>query len=191
MKMRTDPFAYLARSFVVGCLITLALAVAAAHAAEPTVALNGNRPAEATLGSPVAHADLSMPLTMHIVLALRNRPALDRLIAEQQDPASPLYHQWLTPAQFAAQFGPSQEDFAVVAQWVTAQGFTITDSNLGRRSIQFTGTVAQAEQSFGTTEMVFGDGSYANVTAPLIPAKFASIIGAIRGLDNFARAIPA
>ncbi len=177
---------------MLGCLITVALSVTTAHAAEPTVALAGNRPAEATLGSAVAHADPSMPMTMHIVLALRNRPALDQLIAEQQDTASPLYHRWLTPAQFAAQFGPSQQDFAAVAQWISGQGFTITDSSLGRRSIQFTGTVAQAEQTFGTTEMLFGaSDSYANVTAPVIPAKFEGIIGAIRGLDNFARAIPA
>ncbi len=192
MKMRANLFSNLARSFVLGCLITLALPVATARAAEPTVALSGNRPAEATLGSAVAHADPSRTMTMDVVLALRNRPALDRLIAEQQDPASPLYHQWLTPAQFAAQFGPTEEEFAAVSQWLTGQGFTITHSSLEPRFIQFTGTVAQAEQSFGTTEMVFGNGeSYANVTAPLIPAKFEGIIGAIRGLDNFARAVPA
>jgi len=31
--------------------------------------------------------------------------ALNTLIAAQQNPSSPLYHQWLTPGQFAAQFG--------------------------------------------------------------------------------------
>ena len=149
------------------------------------VALSGNRPAEATIYSPIAHMDSRTPLTMRVALALHNRPALDQLIADQQDPASPRYHQWLTPAQFAAQFGPSQEDFAAVAQWVTAQGFTITDSSLGRRFIQFTGTVAQAEQAFSTTEIVFGNGdSYANVTEPLLPANFYGVIGAIMGLDN-------
>ena len=98
MKMRTNRFSNLVRSFVLGCLITLALSVATARAAEPTVALSGNRPAEATLYTPVAHANSSRPLTMRIALALRNRPALDQLIAEQQDPASPRYHQWLTPS---------------------------------------------------------------------------------------------
>ena len=130
MKMRANLFSNLARSFVLGCLITLALPVATARAAEPTVALSGNRPAEATLGSAVAHADPSRTMTMDVVLALRNRPALDQLIAEQQDPASPLYHQWLTPAQFAAQFGPTEEEFAAVSQWLTGQGFTITHSSL-------------------------------------------------------------
>ena len=72
-----------------------------------------------------------------------------------------------------------------MAQWVTGQGFTITDSSLSRRFIQFTGTVAQAEQSFGTTEMVFGHGDYySNQTEPRIPARFDGVIGAIIGLDN-------
>src|SRR5262245_8238127 len=30
---------------------------------------------------------------------------LDALLAAQQDPNSPLYHQWLTPEQFGARFG--------------------------------------------------------------------------------------
>src|ERR1035441_405890 len=29
--------------------------------------------------------------------------ALDQLLADQQNPSSPRYHQWLTPTQFAAQ----------------------------------------------------------------------------------------
>ncbi len=182
----------LVRLFVFECLIALALSLAPAHAAETTVTLSGNIPAEATFGSPIAHADPSLPLTMRVVLALRNRPELDQLIAEQQNPASPLYHQWLTPAQFAARFGPTPEDFAAVAQWVAGQGFVITDSSLGRRFIQFTGTVAQAEQSFGGAEMIFGNGDYyANLSEPRIPAKFDGVIAGILGLDNFATAIPA
>src|SRR5436305_7242277 len=35
---------------------------------------------------------------------------LNSLIASQQDKQSPSYHQWLTPVQYAARFGPSQSD---------------------------------------------------------------------------------
>lgn len=192
--MQTTDCPKLARILFYGCLIITATlcAKSANGATGDTVALSGNRPAEAIAYSPTAHADPSTPLTMRVILALRDRPALDQLIAQQQDPASPRYHQWLTAAQFAAQFGPSPEDFAAVAQWVTEQGFRITDSSLGRRFIQFTGTVAQAEQAFSTTEMLFGTGNYhANLTEPRIPAQFDGIIGAIFGLDNFAMAIPA
>src|ERR1035437_5161521 len=36
---------------------------------------------------------------------------LQALIAAQQNPSSPQYHQWLTPDQFAARFGMAQADF--------------------------------------------------------------------------------
>lgn len=156
------------------------------NAATSVVALNGSRPKEALIFSPVAYADPSTPLTMRVILALRDRPGLEALIAAQQNPSSPRYHQWLTPAQFAAQFGPSQEDFDAVAQWLSSQGFTITDSSLRRRFIQFTGNVGQAEQTFGTKVMLFGTGTYyANMTEPMIPAQFDGVISAILGLDNF------
>jgi len=43
-----------------------------------------------------------------MILTLNPTPAaqaeLDRLLAEQQDPASPQYHRWLTPQAFRARF---------------------------------------------------------------------------------------
>ena len=35
--------------------------------------------------------------------------ALDKLLADQQDPASPNYHKWLTPEQYADRFGLEPE----------------------------------------------------------------------------------
>jgi subtilase family serine protease len=79
-----------------------------------------------------------------------------------------------------------------VVKWVGEQGLTVTDSNLQRRTIQFSASGGQAEQIFGTSEMLFGNGNYfANVTEPQIPARFKEVIGTISGLDNFATAMPA
>ena len=50
---------------------------------------------------------------------------LEALIAAQQDPASPLYHQWLSPEQFAARFGMAQSDIDKVQSWLQQQGFSI------------------------------------------------------------------
>ena len=47
---------------------------------------------------------------------------LEALIAAQQDPASPLYHQWLNPDQFAARFGMAQSDIDKVQGWLAAAG---------------------------------------------------------------------
>src|SRR5271156_957439 len=51
-----------------------------------------------------------------VVLPLRNRAALDDLLAALHDPASPQYHHWLTPTEFGMRFGA---DSATVAR-VTA-----------------------------------------------------------------------
>jgi subtilase family serine protease len=51
--------------------------------------------------------------------------ALDQLVADQHDPASPRYHQWVTPAEFAARFGPAPEDISAISDWLTGMGLTV------------------------------------------------------------------
>ncbi len=51
--------------------------------------------------------------------------ALKALLQAQQDPASPSYHKWLTPAQFGQQFGMSAADLAKVSAWLQQEGFTV------------------------------------------------------------------
>src|SRR5271166_710402 len=141
--------------------LLLALAAGTAFAqtsSGATVALIGNHPIEATTLHPMAHANSSLLLRMEVTLALRNRPALDQLIRDQQEPSSPRYQQWLTPQQFTDRFGPSQQDVDAVAQWLNAQGFTVTASSRANRYLRFTGTVADAARVFGVDIMAFGDG---------------------------------
>jgi subtilase family serine protease len=57
-----------------------------------------------------------------ILLQLSSSPeqeaALAQLLAEQQDPASPRFHQWLSPEQFGEQFGAAPEDIATIVAWL-------------------------------------------------------------------------
>src|SRR5215467_3548525 len=39
---------------------------------------------------------------------------LEALLAEQQNPSSPRFHQWLTPSQFGERFGAAAADIQVV-----------------------------------------------------------------------------
>lgn len=114
--------------------------------------------------------------------------ALDQLLADQQDPTSPRYHQWLTPAQYAAQFGLSPSDIAKVSAWLASQGFTVTGVANGGSFITFDGTVAQAQAAFGTSIhnlSVNGETHFANVTNISLPDSFAGVVTAITGLHNF------
>ena len=90
--------------------VTVALLLVGARQARAEVftALVDHRP-EAT-GELAAEGDAapSRVLQMQVYLAPRNRAKLDRLLDEQQDPASPDYHRWLSAAEYERRFGPTQ-----------------------------------------------------------------------------------
>ncbi len=83
---------------------------------------------------------------LYVHLPLRNSSELDKLISEQNDKKSPMYHHWLTPAQFRASYGATANDLRTVATALNAQGF--------RTVITTQGVVADAPQA--TVEKTFG-----------------------------------
>src|SRR5580658_2627059 len=114
--------------------------------------------------------------------------SLKALIAAQQNPSSPLYHQWLNPDQFAAQFGMADADLSKVESWLEQQGFTIDSVARSKNAIHFSGTVRQVEQAF-STEMhnykVNGAEHFAPSTALSVPAAIAPTVLIVQNLDNF------
>ena len=149
----------------------------------------GNHPVEAETYRALGELEANVPLAMEIRFALRNSKVLDKLITDQQNPASPKFHRWLKTGEFEKRFGASNSQISAVADWLTSEGFTVTNRSAG--SLQFRGPVAQAERSFAVRIARFGNGSlFANTSDPVIPAKFSGVIGSIRGMDNVIRAIP-
>src|ERR1017187_2181474 len=59
-----------------------------------------------------------LALAIHLKPSATQAAALQQLLAGQQDPASPNYHQWLTPEQYAGSFGASQEDVDKIKAWL-------------------------------------------------------------------------
>jgi hypothetical protein len=113
---------------------------------------------------------------------------LNNLIAAQQNPASPLYHQWLTPDQFAARFGMAQSDIEKVENWLEEEGFTVDLVSRSRNMIRFSGTARQVESAFTTemhTYLVNGERHFAASTQLSLPAAIAPAVLAIRNLNDF------
>ncbi|MBB5343008.1 protease pro-enzyme activation domain-containing protein [Tunturibacter empetritectus] len=113
---------------------------------------------------------------------------LTQLLANQLNPSSASYHQWLTPEQFGARFGLSSADVAKVSAWLTSQGFTITRTARSSTFISFSGTVAQAQQAFGTSIhnlSLNGEAHFANVADPVLPSAIAGVVTSIVGLNDF------
>ena len=124
-------------------------------------------------------------LQMRAVLKLNNADELDRLLRSQQDPASPLYHRWLPAGEFDHRFAPSIAERAQVAQWLAQTEFQVAGQSSSPRTIDFSGTVAQAERAFGIKIVSSDAGAhYGNTTDPAIPVTLAGTIGFIDGLDN-------
>jgi subtilase family serine protease len=127
-------------------------------------------------------------MTLRFSMTAQQEAALDQLLVDLQNPSSPRYHQWLTPAQYAAQFGLSSADLAKAKDWLTSQGFTVTGVANGGMFITFDGTVAQAQVAFGTSihnVSLNGETHFANITNASVPGALANVVSAVTGLHNF------
>ncbi len=127
-------------------------------------------------------------MTLLTVPSPGQQKAINQLLAQQQDPHSPQYHQWLTPEQYADRFGLSSNDIQKLTTWLQSQGFTVVRAARARNFIVFSGTAAQAETAFQTQIHKFdinGEKRFSNITPPSIPAALTGIVTGIRGLSNF------
>ena len=135
--------------------------------------------------------DPSLELS-YITLLMAPSPSqqkdLDQLLAEQQDRSSPLYHQWLSPQQFADRFGLSENDLNKVTGWLKSEGFQILSIGGSHNSIIFSGTAAQVQHAFGTeihNYRVNGEAHIANSAPVMIPAALSGIVRSVAGLHDF------
>lgn len=127
-----------------------------------------------------------------ITLSFAPSPAqqseLDSLIAAQGDPASALYHQWLTPEQFGARFGMADADLAKVQGWLASQGFSIDSVARSRNRITFSGAAAQAATAFGAPLHTYREGTeshFAPSAELSLPSAFAATVADIGNLSTF------
>jgi subtilase family serine protease len=157
------------------------------------VTLPGSRPARAAASADIGRVPASTPLT-GITLVFSMTPAqkadLDTLIAAQQNPGSPSYHQWLTPDQFGARFGLADADLAAATTWLEQQGFTVDPIPASRNRISFSGTEAQVEAAFGTQLHYYsaaGESTprFAPASDLTLPSGLAGSVVAVSHLSSF------
>ncbi len=130
--------------------------------------------------------------TGKLSLLLRRSPvqqaALDQYMGSLQDPNSPNYRKWLTPAQFGASFGIADGDLQAVETWLQSQGFKIEAVPASRNLVQFSGTMGQVGQAFYTSihsYAVNGEQHLSNATDPQIPAALAAVVAGVSPLNDF------
>ena len=151
--------------------------------------LRGHVPAATRGLTPIERVASTNRLNLAIALPLRNCDALTNLLRQITDPASPNYRHYLTPDQFARQFGPTEQDYQAVIAFAKANGFEVTATHPNRTMLDVSGTVAQVEQSLHLTMRVYRHPTeartfYAPDTEPSLNLSV-SVLG-VSGLDNFA-----
>ena len=102
---------------------------------------NGQAPAVGRLpGSQIMQLD--------IVLPLRDQAGLDAFLNEVNDPTSFSYRRFLTPAEFTARFGPTQEDYDAVVNFAKSNGLTVVGGSRDGMEVQAKGPVSAIESAF-------------------------------------------
>ncbi len=113
---------------------------------------------------------------------------LQALLAAQQDPSSPQYHQWLTPDSFGARFGMADADLALVESWLQGEGFSVDGVNRSRNAVTFSGTAGTVGTAFGTELHRYkldAETHVAPATELSLPAPLAPLITAVLHLSDF------
>lgn len=149
-----------------------------------------HRPAWASAANdrgPVAPSLKLDSMTLVLARSPQQQAALTQLLADQQNPASPQYHQWLTPTEMGLRFGLSDDDIATLTGWLQSQGLHVNWVAPNRIFLGFGGTAADVNRAFQTelhTYSVNGESRYSVNSDPVIPAALAPAILAIRGLST-------
>ena len=90
-------------------------------------------------------------LHLAIGLPLRNQESLTTLLQQVVDPASPNFRHYLTPEQFTAQFGPTEQDYQAVLDFAKTNGFTVTVKHANRMLVEVDAPAADVERAFNIT----------------------------------------
>jgi subtilase family serine protease len=155
------------------------------------VSLKGNTRPEATSENDRGMVAEDFQLD-HMQLQLKRSPereaALKQFIDELSNPQSPNYHKWLTPDQFAENYGVAPADVEAVTAWLKSHGFTVNGVQASGLAIDFSGTAGQVRSAFHTeihNLEVNGASHFANMSDPQIPSALEPAIVGVVSLHNF------
>jgi hypothetical protein len=98
--------------------------------------------------------------------------ALTKFIDQLHDPASANFHQWLTPNQFGARFGPAASDIQRITGWLQMHGFRVNVTYPSGMAIDFSGDAGQVRAAFPIFPL-FGTSSYSTICPSFRPLRLA------------------
>lgn len=188
-----------ARQIVIACSLSLALCIPLVQGqtldlvhtpVDPArrVTLAGHQPAWANRENDAGAVPADLPIE-HVTIVLNQAPQTEQAYTEflknQQDPASPDYHHWLTPVEIGKRFGASTHDIHAVTLWLQSQNLHVDAVSNSRQRITFSGPASAVGNAFGSEMHYFtveGEKRISLTASPQIPAALANVTKSISGL---------
>ena len=125
-------------------------------------------------------------MQVSVYLTVVHPEQFNRVLSDTENPNSPMFDHQLTPADLK-EFAWPDSEYLDIEQWLTSYGAEILSKDEGPfvRTITFQGTAAQFEGALHIRiNQSADDRWFANMSEPLIPARFNGVIAAFAGLDN-------
>jgi len=168
--------------------LTIALSI------QPSAAWSATRIRVGTVPHPAPGARVVGPLPSGtqigatVTLKPRDPAALAAYATAVATAGSGVFHDYITPAQFARRFGPSTAQIAAVSASLRAHGLHPQAVSANGLAIRVAGSAGQLAKAFSTSfERVVVPGSraaYANTSAPALDASVAGHVQGVIGLDT-------
>jgi kumamolisin len=149
--------------------------------------IGNNTPLSLQSAQFLGHADPNTNMDIVIGLKMRNEDELSDLIARQNDPNSPDFHNYITPSEFVARFGPEQSDVDRVTAYLQSQGLTGLQVSPNSMLIQARGAVHQIEKAAHVSINIYslkGSEHFSNDRDPSFPGYLQHIVQSVMGLTS-------
>jgi xanthomonalisin len=194
------------RKSLLSLAVAAAMATGAAHAATATP-WAATQTHAALLNSPTALGSFAVNATgtprldnalvtpveathpLHVVLSLklRNEAQLDAFITGVNTPGSASFGKFLNPAQFKAQYAPTDAQVQAVVAHLSQAGFTNIEVAPNNLLVSADGTATSAVNGFNTSIKQFtanGKQFFGNDTPAMVPQALGAVVGSVLGLQN-------
>ena len=169
---------------------TLGLTASAARAGASTAStsvVNGTASPVAAKTPTTGSVPGATPISFDISLNVRDAAGAQALAEAVSTPGSPRYRDYLTPAQWDAQYSPTSAQVTQVTTWLGQEGFQVGTVSPDRLRIDVTGTAARVEQAFSTTlsyHLVEGRTVRLVDSNLTIPSSLTGIVSGAPGLNE-------
>ncbi len=183
-----------AGALISGCAIAATLIAASPAAAAAGPVRLGSAPAVPDGARIVSAVPATTQLHVTVTLESQDPAGLAAFATEVSTPGSPLYRDYLTPAEFAQRFGATPQAVQAVESSLEAHGLVPGAVSANSLSIPVTASAGSLSAAFATSfsRVALADGSSAivNSQAPSLDSTIAPDVQGVLGLSTVSQERP-